>query len=225
VTELTYMFKYFTKTVTLICLTFLSFPLAAQADLTTRFSIGPVVSAGHELAKGYLVGLALEPSLITSVNEKMDIGAAGVCNIFINNYNSETRDHLVLYGPLFLLSYKDLEVKKIVLEPQLGLGYTWGQDFITDRPKSSTDRDYFGDRISVLSTRGLYGRLGTSILLTTGIKVILAFNFHRPEVFLKEEAKQFYPHLFSTRLYGSTMEFPSSKMNFDTVLIAFTIGL
>jgi hypothetical protein len=195
--------------------------LVAQQNLAV--TLGPVISTGQELSKGYAWGFAIEPSFVKSVHEKIDVSAGVVCDIFINNYTDVVRDHLILYGPILASSYK-IRIRKISLEPLLGVGYVWGRDFIGDKSNSPTTQGYLSNRVSLLSANGLYGRLGTSIRLSDRIKVGVTYNLYRPDVTVKEEAKKLFP-LFNTTLYGDTIEFPSNRMNCNTVLVGFTVSL
>jgi hypothetical protein len=217
------MSPFFSRPFAILCLWVSSFPLDAQQH--TRIAIGPVIACGEQLSKGYAIGLDIEPSLVRSVRDNIDVGAGILCNIFINNYNDATRDYLILYGPLLSGSYKGIKIKKIPLEPIFGAGYIWGRDFVADRSKSVITHDYFSNRISLLNGHGLYGRVGTSILLSAGTRICITYSLYRPHVTVDEEAKQFFPYSFSTALYGNTAEFPARRMNYDTVLIGIVLGL
>lgn len=204
------------------CMMFLSFSLAAQPDLTVRATVGILLTAGKELSEGYRVGLALEPGLDLDLNDKVGLGAAVVGNGYINNFSDEAKDYLIMYGPLFTITYKGFHIKNTGLHPVVGIGYLWGQDFLVSNGTPNGDRE----RIPLLCSNGLYWRIGVSIHATQKIDVVLTYNVHRPMTTITEEAQNsFSSYNVNSPLYGSIINFTPHQMSFDTFMIALTLRL
>lgn len=200
----------------------LSLSLLAQSDLSTGVAIGFVIPTSEDLSTGYQAGLSLEPSLNFTLNDKIDIGASVVVNGFMNKYNDNVTDYLILYGPVLGVTYKDLTIGKVRLQPLLGVGYLWGQDFLVSSGQANSDRE----TTPVLTSRGGYLRTGLSVPVSENASIRLVYNIHRPVVSISEEAKSFFAsYNVNSPLYGSIMDFPSNRMSFDNIMIAITLKL
>lgn len=205
-----------------VCMILLSFSLVAQSDFSTGLTIGFVVPTGKDLSTGYRAGLSLEPNLNLNFNDKIDIGASVVAYGFINNYNDNVTDYLILYGPMLGVTYKDLTIGKVKLQPLSGIGYLWGQDFLVSTGQANSDRE----TTSILSSKGGYFRVGVSVPVSEKTSVRLIYNSHRPVVSISEEAKIFFAsYNVNSPLYGSIMDFPSNRMSFDNIMIAIALKL
>lgn len=204
------------------CMILLSFSLLAQPDFSTGVTIGFVIPTGNDLSTGYQGGLSLEPGLNFTLNDKFDIGASALVNGFMNNYNDNVTDYLILYGPLMNLSYKGILLGKIEVQPLLGVGYVWGQDFFVSSGQTNSDRE----TTQILSCKGGYLRAGLTVPASGKVSVRLMYNVHRPTVSISEEAKNFFaPYNINSPLYGSIIDFPSNRMGFDNVIIAIILKL
>jgi hypothetical protein len=210
------------KLATSILTLFLNLSLFAQSEMSTGVAIGLVIPAGDDLSTGYKVGLSFEPGLNLTLGERIDLGASVAVNGFMNNYSDNVTDYLILYGPVLGVTYKDLAIGKVKLQPLLGIGYLWGQDFFVSSGQNNSDRE----TTPILTSKGGYLRAGLSVPASERITVRLTYNVHRPVVSLSDEAKQFFaPYNINSPLYGSIMDFPSNTMSFDNIMIAIALKL
>ncbi|MBL7844503.1 MAG: hypothetical protein JNK44_11615 [Cyclobacteriaceae bacterium] len=204
------------------CLLLVNASLVAQPIFSTGVAIGFIIPTGNDLSAGYEAGLSLEPGLSFALSDKIDIGASVLVNGFMNNYNDAVTDYLILYGPLMNLSYKGILLGKIEVQPLLGVGYVWGQDFFVSSNQINSDRE----TTQILSCKGGYLRAGLTVPASEKVIVRLMYNVHRPVVSISEEAKNFFaPYNITSPLYGSIIDFPSNRMSFDNLMIAIALKL
>jgi hypothetical protein len=186
-------------------------------------SAGPVIPLGKEISSSFSLGFGILIGPRVNFNN-IFISPQAASKIFINNPSTSIKDNLLTYGVVLNGGYS-IKLAKLVIEPHIGIGYSWGNNFLTNRSSDFTG-GYLSKTVSLVNLDGLNYNIGCVIMISQKIGVGAHYQVNRPNASVTDDTIQATPSSnTSSQLYGNLVSFPKQKMSLDNLALTFNLKL